>query len=94
MTDNAFKITLPNTNYVGERKNVADDSNVKAVGKLDRKEMVLRMAEKRGYIIRKDVEAELKVSQATAVLILRDMVEKGLLVKEGYGKQLKYYIAE
>ena len=94
VTDNAFKITLPNTNYVGERKNVADNSTVKAAGKLDRKEMVLRMAEKRGYIIRKDVEAELKISQATAILILREMVEKGLLVKEGSGKQLKYRVAD
>ena len=52
------------------------------------------MAEKQGYIVRKDVEAELKVSQATAILILRGMVEKGLLIKEGFGKQQKYRIAE
>ena len=44
--------------------------------------------------IRKDVEAALKVSQATAILILRDMVEKGLLIREGSGKQQKYRIVE
>jgi hypothetical protein len=34
------------------------------------------------------------VSQATAILIIREMVDRGLLVKEGTGRQLKYRIAE
>jgi len=94
VTDNAFKITLPNTNYVGESKVSTTASPTKATGKANRTEIVLRLAEKQGYITRKDVEAELKVSQATAILLLRNMVEKGLLVKEGSGKQLKYHVAE
>ncbi len=92
VTDNAFRITLPNTNYVGESKISTTASPTKATGKADRTEIVLRLAEKQGNITRKDVEAELKVSQATAILLLRDMVENGLLVKEGSGKQLKYYV--
>lgn len=92
VTDNAFKITLPNSNYAGERKDVIPPPKVK--GKVDRQEILLRLAEKRGYIVRKDVEGTLKVSQATAILILRDMVEKGLLIKEGSGKLQKYRIAE
>lgn len=92
VTDNAFKITLPNSNYAGERKDVATPPKVK--GKVDRQEILLRLAEERGYIVRKDVEGALKVSQATAILILRDMVEKGLLIKEGSGKLQKYRIAE
>ena len=92
VTDNAFKITLPNSNYAGERKDVATPPKVE--GKVDRQEILLRLAEERGYIGRKDVEGALKVSQATAILILRDMVEKGLLIKEGSGKLQKYRIAE
>lgn len=92
VTDNAFKITLPNSNYAGERKDVATPPKVE--GKADRQEILLRLAEKRGYIVRKDVEGALKVSQATAILILRDMVEKRLLIKEGSGKLQKYRIAE
>lgn len=92
VTDNAFKITLPNSNYAGERKDVIPPPKVK--DKVDRQEILLRLAEKRGYIVRKDVEGALKVSQATAILILRDMVEKGLLIKEGSGKLQKYRIAE
>ena len=94
VTDNAFKITLPNINYVGERKDVTTTAPSKATDKANRQEILLRLAEKQGYIIRKDVEAELKVSQATAILVLRDMVEKGLLIKEGSGKQQRYRIAE
>ena len=94
VTDNAFKITLPNINYVGERKDVTTTAPSKVTDKAERQEILLRLAEKQGYIVRKYVEAELKVSQATAILILRDMVEKGLLIKEGSGKQQKYRIAE
>lgn len=94
VTDNAFKITLPNINYTGERKDVPATALLKVTNKANRQEILLRLAEKQEYIVRKDVEAELKVSQATAILILRDMVEKGLLIKEGSGKQQKYRIAE
>lgn len=94
VTDNAFKITLPNINYVGERKDTTATALIKVTDKSDRQEILLQLAEKQGYIVRKDVENELRVSQATAILILRDMVEKGLLVKERSGKQMKYYIAE
>jgi len=94
VTDNAFKITLPNINYAGERKGTTSSAHLKVTDKTNRSEILLRLAETRGYIVRKDVEAELKVSQATAILILRDMVEKGLLLKEGAGKRQRYRIAE
>lgn len=94
VTDNAFKITLPNINYVGERKDTTATAPIKVTDKYDRHEIIIKLAEKQGYIVRKDVETELRVSQATAILILREMVEKGLLVKERSGKQMKYYFAE
>lgn len=90
VTDNAFKITLPNTNY--KETTTIQVSN--PTNKIERQEILLRLAEKQGYIVRKDVEAELKVSQSTAVLILKDMVEAGLLTRKGSGKQQKYCIAE
>lgn len=94
VTDNAFKITLPNINYGGERKDITAAAPTKVTDKTNRQEILLHLAEKQGYIVRKDVEAALKVSQATAILILRDMVEKGLLIKEGSGKQQKYRVGE
>lgn len=93
VTDNAFKITLPNINYAGERKELPT-APVKITNKADRKEIVLQLAKKQGYIVRKDVETELCISQASAILLLRDMVECGLLIKDGTGNQRKYRIAE
>lgn len=93
VTDNAFKITLPNINYAGERRELPT-APLKPTGKSDREELILQLAEKQGYILRKDIERELNVSQATAILIIREMVDRGLLVKEGTGRQLKYRIAE
>lgn len=94
ISNNAFKIILPNINYAGDRKEVAAFEISKGTDRAYRQEILLHLAEKQGSIIRKDVEAILQVSQATAILILRDMVERGLLVKEGTGKQQKYRIAE
>lgn len=94
VTDNAFKITLPNINYAGQRKEAVSAASTQALDKVDRTEIIRRMAKERGHIIRRDVEDVLEVSQATAILILRNMVEKGLLIKEGAGKYQKYRIAE
>ena len=93
VTDNAFKITLPNINYAGERKELPT-APIKVKDKEDRKEIVLQLAEKQGYITRKEVEDKLTVSQSTAILLLRDMVESGLLIKVKDGKQMKYRVAE
>lgn len=113
VTDNAFKVTLPNRNAVRaaapppelHRPKAAPTSPAparaagaipppKAADKGDRRDALLHLAQKQGYLLRKDVESALKVSQPTAILILRDMVEKGLLIKEGTGKQQKYHVPE
>lgn len=94
VTDNAFKITLPNTNFSGEAEEKKPVTQSKAVSKKDRQAAVLQLAKKQGTIVRKDVEAALQVSQATAILILREMVDKGVLVKDGAGKQVKYKLVQ
>lgn len=55
-----------------------------------RERTVIDLLEKVDTITRKDTETALGVSQATAVLILRKMVDKGILEKEGGGKYLRY----
>ena len=47
-----------------------------------------------GTLVRKDIEEVLNVSQATAVLLIRQMVEKGVLIKEGNGKYSRYRLNE
>ncbi len=84
-TDNAFKITLPNTNS----KPAARASEPK-VAVSEREKLVLSLFKKQDFIARKDVESSAGISQPTAVVLLREMVEKGLLKKVGAGKLVKY----
>lgn len=52
----------------------------------------LVVARERGMLVRADVESALGVSQASAILILREMLRKGLLVKLGAGKNSHYTV--
>lgn len=94
VTDNAFKITLPNRNFTGERKETTPAVPARRVDRAHRQDTILRLAKKQGAVTRKDVENALQVSQSMAILILREMVDKGVLVKEGTGKLLKYRIKQ
>ena len=94
VTNNAFKITLPNRNFAGERKEPVPAAPARSMDKMQRQEAVLHLAQKQGTVTRKDVETLLKVSQSSAILILREMVDKGMLVKDGAGKHLQYRIPE
>ncbi len=80
LSDNAFKITLPNTNYKTE-----SPSQLR-----ERERHVLAMLGNTNVITRADVQGVLGVSQATAISLLRDMLHKGLLSTEGGGKNLRY----
>ena len=98
-TGNAFRITLPNTNF--HRKNYSFDANNnrhKVVTSSSKREerinMVVALCRKKGYIIRKDIQMELNVSQATAILLLRELTEDGVLIKKGMARNLRYYLAE
>ncbi len=92
VSDNAFKITLPNTNYIREREvsSMLRESSPVYYTKNMREEVVISLFENHYTIARKDVEVALGVSQATAVLILRDLVERGILIKDNGGKYSRY----
>ncbi|MGC6173272.1 RNA-binding domain-containing protein [Lacrimispora sp. 38-1] len=92
VTDNAFKITLPNVNYgkSGNGNHEQDKKKPAQVSTDTRENTVIDLLEEMDTIARKDVETTLGVSQATAVLILREMVDKGIIEKEGGGKYLRY----
>jgi ATP-dependent DNA helicase RecG len=83
-TGNAFKVTLPNRN-TGSRR-VA----VRKASFTENEEKVIDLLDKYGEIIRKDVEANLNVSQAMAVRILRGLVDKEIIRAIGGGKQTRY----
>ncbi len=93
VTDNAFKVTLPNINYgkaVHNKQEILMNKPAVAATVDARENVVIELFEEMDTIGRKDAEAALGMSQATAVLVLREMVKKGILVKEGGGKYLRY----
>lgn len=96
-TSNAFKITLPNLNYVkenGEEKEKIERRPANSAKKENRIHTVIGLCRKNGFVVRKDLEQTLHISQASAIALLRDMVADGLLVRVGNAKKLRYYLAE
>lgn len=97
VTSNAFKIILPNLNYAKENDNKTGEVMRPLTGKSkkeNRVETVVSLCQKNGFVVRKDLEQALHISQATAILLLRGMVADGLLVKRGMAKNLRYYLAD
>lgn len=93
-TNNAFKITLPNTNFHAEDKDLdtpKTDSFTSAAKKEERMNAVLKLCRSKGSIVRSDVEMALGVSQSTAILLLRELTDGGILIKKGKTKNLRYY---
>ena len=92
-SDNAFKITLPNINYYDTFANeTGEQSNEKILNEelSEREETIVKLLKKQVSVRRKDVETVLGVSQATAINVLRDMVTKRIIEKQGAGKNLRY----
>ncbi|NLB17408.1 MAG: AAA family ATPase [Syntrophomonadaceae bacterium] len=81
VSDNAFKITLPNQN---EQKQDA--------GTMSAENRIIELAERMGTLKRKDVEAKLNISQTMAGRILKTMVNKQLLEIVGQGKNTVYVL--
>lgn len=93
-SDHAFKITLPNRNFGREERQILyglpNSGSTSLLKKESRTNAVLRLCRSQGEVARADVETALGISQSTAVLLLRELVEDGLLIKKGKGKNLRY----
>ena len=82
VTNNAFKITLPNRNAV---KKEASSNERKSD-----EEKILELIAQNGHVVRSDVDQLLDVSQTTASRILKRMVKEDLIYQDGSGKKTKY----
>lgn len=83
VTNNAFKITLPNRNTAKTVNAVSNDLK-------SNEEKILDLIVQKGHVVRSDVDQLLDVSQATASRILKRMVTDGLIYHDGNGKRIKY----
>ena len=79
LSDNAFKIVLPNQNMVIPAQDVNDNERV-----------ILDLVFRKNVISRKDVEEVLAISQSMAGRIIKQLVDKAVLVSVGSGRNKKY----
>ncbi|MCM1270221.1 MAG: putative DNA binding domain-containing protein [Ruminococcus flavefaciens] len=92
ITDNAFKITLPNINTNSQKEN--GNTEPISLRKTVSDEDIIKMYKSKGVITRATIQSDLETSQATAVRIIKRLLEKGLVVKSGNGRKTVYTIAE
>ena len=78
VTNNAFKITLPNRNA----DRIGDSSSSE--------QKVMNLITKKDSVTRRDVEQLLNVSQTTANRILKHMAAQGLVYQDGNGRNTAY----
>ena len=83
VTNNAFKITLPNCNKEKVTSSIFDTEDSSEA-------LILKFINEHGHIVRSEVDSLLNVSQATAGRILKKMVKEGLIYQEGKGKRTCY----
>jgi ATP-dependent DNA helicase RecG len=88
VSDNAFKLTLYNRNL--EVVGKAGEAGQALHQVTPRERTVLGLLEKKTVINRRDIESECKVSMGTATILLRNMLQKQMIVKEGQGKNTTY----
>ncbi len=89
-SDNAFKIILPNLNAKTERKESYNTNSENSI----EEEKVITLTKERGSVTRKDVEMLLNFRQTTCGRLLKQMVENGLIVQKGKGKNTHYCLPE
>ena len=96
VTDNAFKITLPNVNFAKEARVVSEahTGQQQFINNVTREKLILNLLKTKQEITRNDIQNALKVSQATAILVARDLVERGILEKVGNGRMLRYRLTQ
>lgn len=85
-TDNAFKITLPNTLYAKYEKTIEKDILIFN----DSEQRILDMFISTDIIKRKDIEKVLSISQPMAVKLLKSLLNKSAIQKIGSGKNVCY----
>ena len=94
VSSNAFKITLPNTNfsrYIYPTV-TAPILQVHEPVRNMREERIIAAIKQNRSISRKEVQALLNLSQASAILILRKMLAEGTITKDNNGKYSRYIL--
>ena len=84
---------MPNRNEVSNTKGyhlIEESPFPDLVPKEARTEAIRALFERKDRIVRKDIEKALNMSQASAILLIRELVNQGVLIREGEGKYTRY----
>ncbi len=87
VSDNAFKVTLPNTNFLREVSVEVEDEDD---GLSDNERKVMRYLARCDTSSRREIEAAIGLSQSTTIRVLNALVDKELILKLGGGKNTRY----
>jgi len=86
VSDNAFKITLPNTNYNRHVESPEQDAFS------DDERLVLHFLAGQSNIMRKQIEEVSGFSQAKTIRVLNALINKNAINKVGQGKNTAYFV--
>jgi ATP-dependent DNA helicase RecG len=87
VSDNAFKVTLPNTNFLPEVSVEVEDEDD---GLSNNERKVMRYLARCDTASRREMEAAIGLSQTTTIRVLNALVDKELILKLGGGKNTRY----
>ncbi len=94
-TNNAFKIILPNLNYINNKSEVSDIIEEKGTPYLSSREKgILEFLTTHQIITRKEAQELFGTSQSTAGRILKTMVDNGQIVQIGGSRTTRYELAK
>ena len=85
ITDNLFKVILPNINYV-------ENNETNVVDVMTQKEKIIRYLKNNQIVKRDTVDLLLDVSSTRSKAILSEMVSDGMIEKKGQGRNTYYVI--
>lgn len=57
-------------------------------------EKVIALTKQRGFVTRKEIEILLDMGQSSCGRLLKEMIENGLLIQEGKGKNTHYCLPQ
>lgn len=90
ISDNAFKIILPNLNVHTEQEETITD---RPAGNIH-EDAVIALANEQGTFTRKDVQKALGISQTTCGRLLRQMIMNRQIVQEGKSRNTHYRLSK
>lgn len=84
-TNNAFKIILPNMNFIKQEK-IGDFKEEFS----NEQEVILNHINQYGKITRKQIEELLDISQSTSIRIINKMIDSGKIIQQGKSRNIHY----